>query len=512
MAINFFDLYNKLSEKYNVKNFKCEHIEEVLDIKLVTKSQKEFNKQILFIGNSSDIDLTLSLKGAYFILIENDLEKTSKLLEQSIDVILLSDEEDLFSIFNDIKDIFTNELQMMKSSAILLNSLIQGKGLNYLINLASKILDNPIILIDSSFKVISNSSNHEITDVLWKDNIEMGYCSYEFIAEVKKLKSVRNSPKTNTPYIVTCSESPIRRLVNKVFINNKKVGYILMLESNTPISDKHWNLLSIISNVVSEKLQDNHLFNNTKGNIYEYFLLELLEESIKDENTKLERLKIVDLNYENSIYIFNIDLSNYKSNHSPDYLRNSLESLVPNARSIFYHEHIVLLAESNKDNYFSNKTIESFTSFLNKEGLLVGMSTGFDYILDFRNYYLQAFNALQLGKNLGLKGPIFFYENLRFYDLLNQVPNQANLLKYCHPKVITLKKYDEKNKTNYFETLYYYLKYNGNINLTAEKLFIHRNTMGYRMQKIEDILEMDLKDGENIFQLNYSIRILTMMN
>ncbi|WP_157047379.1 helix-turn-helix domain-containing protein [Alkaliphilus metalliredigens] len=50
------------------------------------------------------------------------------------------------------------------------------------------------------------------------------------------------------------------------------------------------------------------------------------------------------------------------------------------------------------------------------------------------------------------------------------------------------------------------------MNLTAEKLFIHRNTMGYRIQEIEDILGMDLKDGENTFQLNYSIRILYMLN
>lgn len=61
--------------------------------------------------------------------------------------------------------------------------------------------------------------------------------------------------------------------------------------------------------------------------------------------------------------------------------------------------------------------------------------------------------------------------------------------------------YDETNKSELLKTLIEYLNNKFNVADTARKLFIHRNTMLYRLGKIEEILKTDLTSPKMILSL-----------
>ncbi|WP_438823690.1 helix-turn-helix domain-containing protein [Bacillus sp. JJ1764] len=73
---------------------------------------------------------------------------------------------------------------------------------------------------------------------------------------------------------------------------------------------------------------------------------------------------------------------------------------------------------------------------------------------------------------------------------------------------MTLLNYDKENNTDYYETLQAYLLNRQNLNETANQLFIHRNTIKYRLNKINELSKIDLTNGETVFQLAYSYKIL----
>ena len=62
------------------------------------------------------------------------------------------------------------------------------------------------------------------------------------------------------------------------------------------------------------------------------------------------------------------------------------------------------------------------------------------------------------------------------------------------PALAKLRKYDIDNGTEYYRTLFTYLLCERNQTLTAEKLFLHRNTLIYRVNRIEEIIGTDLKE------------------
>ena len=57
------------------------------------------------------------------------------------------------------------------------------------------------------------------------------------------------------------------------------------------------------------------------------------------------------------------------------------------------------------------------------------------------------------------------------------------------------------------ETLESYLDHNCNANATAEALYIHRNTMRYRMEKIKRILDVDINDMSVFLELKLAFAI-----
>ena len=81
-------------------------------------------------------------------------------------------------------------------------------------------------------------------------------------------------------------------------------------------------------------------------------------------------------------------------------------------------------------------------------------------------------------------------------------------MEYIPPKMLRLRDYDRDNNAQMFPTLYYYLIYQKNANAVAAKMNIHRNTLFYRLARINEIASLDLNNEEEVFQLLLAFKIL----
>ena len=85
---------------------------------------------------------------------------------------------------------------------------------------------------------------------------------------------------------------------------------------------------------------------------------------------------------------------------------------------------------------------------------------------------------------------------------------QEDLLSFCVPEVLDLLNYDKKNGTALTDTLYVYLESVCSTTPAAKALFIHKNTLLYRIARIKEILHCDMQKGEDVYKLMMSLRIL----
>ena len=84
----------------------------------------------------------------------------------------------------------------------------------------------------------------------------------------------------------------------------------------------------------------------------------------------------------------------------------------------------------------------------------------------------------------------------------------GNITYLCQPGVMMVIRYDERYGTDLFATLKAYLQCSGNASACAEKLGVHRNTVNYRLNLIQDLLGYKLDNAHTIVALSFSMMLL----
>ena len=120
---------------------------------------------------------------------------------------------------------------------------------------------------------------------------------------------------------------------------------------------------------------------------------------------------------------------------------------------------------------------------------------------------MEAEKSLTIGLAVWPKGTIFHYDDLGFYRLIVNQTDSEELKAFYRDTLEPLVAYDKNNQTFLVPTLEAYLKNNGNITSTAQNLFVHYNTVKYRLEQIEELLEITLKDAEVRFNLQVALKV-----
>ncbi len=105
-----------------------------------------------------------------------------------------------------------------------------------------------------------------------------------------------------------------------------------------------------------------------------------------------------------------------------------------------------------------------------------------------------------------------FYEDLGLLKLLSVLPQEA-AQEYIRDTLGPLLEYDRQNSTPLLPTLVHHLlKTDLNINLTAKGLFLHPNTVRYRLHKTEEVLGRKLESFQETIDLYTAVRLALLWN
>ena len=126
---------------------------------------------------------------------------------------------------------------------------------------------------------------------------------------------------------------------------------------------------------------------------------------------------------------------------------------------------------------------------------------------DLKKSYQEAKSAIDISNIMTNGEKIYFYESLGIYSLITQINNGKFLDSYVESKIGKLIKMDKMQEGDLCDTLETYLEHNCNANATSEALFIHRNTMRYRMDKIKKILDDDINNMSVLLELKLAFAI-----
>ncbi len=121
--------------------------------------------------------------------------------------------------------------------------------------------------------------------------------------------------------------------------------------------------------------------------------------------------------------------------------------------------------------------------------------------------FREAQRAVEIGRRLFGEGKVYSLARLGIYRLLFYLEGQSELTNFYQETLGPLLNYDSRHDGTYIETLECYFHYNGNLSQTARAMHFHRNSLIYRLERIEEILGRSLEDSELRLSLQMALKI-----
>lgn len=140
--------------------------------------------------------------------------------------------------------------------------------------------------------------------------------------------------------------------------------------------------------------------------------------------------------------------------------------------------------------------------------LLCGIGTPAGDLSEWRVSFRQAGQALELARRFKERKTLYF-PDLSVYRLLIQIEHSPELVTFQEETLGPL--LANEGGRELIRTLEAYFEHNGNLSQTAEALYIHRNTLIYRMERIANITGLDLDNPETRLAVQLALHIYRMM-
>ncbi|MDG4830777.1 helix-turn-helix domain-containing protein [Solwaraspora sp. WMMD1047] len=136
---------------------------------------------------------------------------------------------------------------------------------------------------------------------------------------------------------------------------------------------------------------------------------------------------------------------------------------------------------------------------------VVGVGAARPRLADAVHSCEEAVRSARVGVQLPALGRVISWANLGIYRVLSSMDGRHLDLAGVHPGLERLLR-DDTNQV-LLETLEAYLDLAGNAHATAEQLRLHRTTLYYRLQRVEQLADTDLKDGNERLCLHLALKL-----
>ena len=136
---------------------------------------------------------------------------------------------------------------------------------------------------------------------------------------------------------------------------------------------------------------------------------------------------------------------------------------------------------------------------------VIGIGTVSDHLRELADSYKEAQTAIDVGKVFDTEKSIIDYENLGVGRLIYQLP--TTLCEIFLSEVFKKNSIDSLDQETLF-TINKFFENNLNVSETSRKLFVHRNTLVYRLEKIKKLTGLDLRQFDHaiVFKVALMVR------
>lgn len=347
---------------------------------------------------------------------------------------------------------------------------------------AGALLECPLLVLDDTFHVVAYYRPLGFSDPLFQASVSRGEITYEAGAIISRSEALT----AGAADYVKLEESAYRRRFVPLISSGVRLGFLICVDTDghlQKIPQETWNTVEqvLAKQAFIETSRQDKPFETAED-----VLMHLLDGGFSSAlYFQLQAAGTYLADFHPTGFAL-IDLTAYRNEYiGKRHLKDELDARFPKSHSFLYREDVFLFLHGKED-------FKDFSALAKEFGLKVVLSDDLDDLFKLPPFYRTAHEALELMTDPRFhNGNVCTVSQLRMPLLLKNVEGRDDLIA---KEIRELAAHDRKKDTQYCETLYHYLTCCRSLKRTCDALFTHRNTVLYRIRRIQEDFNIPLDE------------------
>ena len=347
---------------------------------------------------------------------------------------------------------------------------------------AGALLECPLLVLDDTFHVTAHYRPLGFSDALFQEAVRQGQITYEAGAVISRSDAL-SAGKAD---YVKLAGSDYRRRFAPLISSGVRLGYLICVDTDGHLQNSPQETWSTVEHILAKQAFIETSRHDKPFETSEDILMHLLDGGFSSASYfHLQASGTYLADFHPSGFAL-IDLTAYHNEYlGKRHLKEELGERFPQSHALLYRGDIILFLHGTKD-------FRGFYALAEEFQLKVVMSDGISELFELPALYRTAHEALELMMDSRFhSGSVCTVAQLRTPLLLKSIEKRSDLIA---KEIRALAAYDKEKDTQYCETLYHYLTCSHSLKKTCDHLFTHRNTVLYRIRRIQEDFRIPLDD------------------
>lgn len=402
-------------------------------------------------------------------------------------------------------------------------------NMTHMLRTISQVVDVPMFIVNDTFGIVEyripKDSSAALAPPVCEDGITL-FPQSDIIYLQAKLKKER---VPLLEYTLDFRKEKYDFIIIPIRNHNIQVGFFVCLNENHSIEKKQFDFLTSINSLICIAMMNHNIHTEEELSSLNAFYHKVLTEDIHP-GRELESLCIQNgFNYTMDYVCIVLRSASFeqltmsKRRSTAQKIRLILQEIMENHPlhwDFFTFQADIVLYLFLPENRNNQDCTETFSEFCQKFSdrtpetgisFLFGMSNICTGTKGIKKAYENASSSIELGKKLHPDAFFFSWYRDFIYHVLSNNFDRNQMLEIYEEFLEPLDRADMNGHSELTQTLYHYIQSGQNIAQTAKELYIHRNTMFYRLDQMKELLHIDLKDVDNMFRIQLAFYIKELL-
>lgn len=433
--------------------------------------------------------------------------------ETDMPVIWVRETVDPIQVFDDIFDVFHRFRHWAEEVA---GKVSARKPLKEILQLLNQVTINPWYLTDNGFRTCVMKEDPVAMDIsaLWRYQYFHGHMAFQAIYKLISSGDMTIMNRTEQAIIFHKTEAFHMPFVSRTIFSPRGItGHLFIIGMHNELSCYETELADYFCEMISPVMDYVDESSMAARSVYDFFFIDLIEGNEVKEAERKTLMNTIKWKEQDEYIACVMTIPSFwqvqnKLNTITVY---EIEEMMP-CKAFLYDDQVVfllnkthLISQMGKE-YTPVRYLEEKLQMIAKNcGGSIGYSDSFREMGKLSIYYRQAVLAAAYASSSG-RG-ILPYHHVSVPHLLREAEQAVSRDLFLHPAVRVLEEYDSANHTEFLKTLYIYLKNERRTTETVKELYIHRNSLLYRLERIREITGFQLEDYRERLRMLLSCEI-----